>query len=615
MSKLRLCVDIETNGFMPDVSKIWCMVAVDSDTGTVYSFSDYDSELPSMEEGLEFIGTADVIFGHNFIGYDLVVLKHLLGWSPKPNQQVIDTWILSQMNQYKRDHKHGLEGWGSKLDFPKLEFNDFSQYTKEMLTYCIRDVELNVKVYHELVKESMKIINKHPTYQQGIKTEMGFAAIEAEIRNKGWMFDMASAQSLLTDINNKLDAIELVLEPKIGMRCIKIDKADEYKTPAWRKDGCYTVATVKHFGYTQESGREDRPIDGPYCRVSFEQGKVGSIEVVKDWLYSIGWVPDEWNVERINGKFVNKSPKITESSLENLGNDAMLVSEYYTVRSRKGILEGWIEEVKRSPDNRLHGRMWTIGTPTFRCRHEVVANLPSVDSVYGKEMRGLLISEAGTTIVGADSAGNQMRGLCHYIRNDEFTNEVINGDVHQRNADALGTSRKLAKPFLYAFLFGGGDGKLGLILTGKTDAKTGRIAKEKFENSIPGLKELKDNLSSLFNKTSNIFGKDKAFIRGIDGRMVFVSSQHQVLNYLLQTAEGVSCKAAAVYLRDKLKERNIPHYFVLHYHDEVAVVTKDEYAEEVAELSIEAFTEAPKWFGIECMGGDAHTGKTYAEVH
>jgi DNA polymerase-1 len=615
MSKLRLCVDIETNGFMPDVSKIWCMVAIDSDKGTVYSFSDYDSELPSMEEGLEFIGTADVIFGHNFIGYDLVVLKHLLGWSPKPNQQVIDTWILSQMNQYKRDHKHGLEGWGSKLDFPKLEFNDFSQYTKEMLTYCIRDVELNVKVYHELVKESMKIINKHPTYQQGIKTEMGFAAIEAEIRNKGWMFDMASAQSLLTDINNKLDAIELVLEPKIGMRCIKIDKADEYKTPAWRKDGCYTVATVKHFGYTQESGREDRPIDGPYCRVSFEQGKVGSIEVVKDWLYSIGWVPDEWNVERINGKFVNKSPKITESSLENLANDAMLVSEYYTVRSRKGILEGWIEEVKKSPNNRLHGRMWTIGTPTFRCRHEVVANLPSVDSVYGKEMRSLLICEPGTTIVGADSAGNQMRGLCHYIGNDEFTNEVINGDVHQRNADALSVSRKLAKPFLYAFLFGGGAGKLGLILSGKRDAKIGQEAMDKFERSIPGLKELKDKLMVQYQNTSSAFGKEKAFIRGLDGRLVFVSSPHQILNYLLQTAEGVTCKAAAVYLKEKLVERNIPHYFALHYHDEVAVVCKDEHVEEVRELSVEAFVEAPKWFGITCMGGDAKVGTNYADVH
>ena len=615
MSKLRLCVDLETNGFMPDVSKIWCMVAVNSDTGTVYSFSDYDSELPSLKEGLEFINTADIIFGHNIIGYDLVVLKHLTGWMPNEDQQVIDTWILSQLNQYKREHKHGLEGWGSRLGFPKIAFDQFDSYSKGMLTYCIRDVELNVKVYKTLVEEATKILRKHPTFKKGIEVEMEFSKIESDIRNKGWMFDMAGAQTLLSNINNKLDAIEAVLEPKIGMRCIKIDKPDDVKQPAWRKDGCYTVATVKHFGYSQESGKRDRPIAGPFCRVSFEQGKVGSIEVVKDWLYSIGWVPDEWNVERINGKFVNKSPKITESSLETLGPDAMLVSEYYTVRSRKGILEGWIDGVKGSPDNRLHGRMWTIGTPTFRCRHEVVANLPSVDSVYGKEMRSLLVCEEGTTIVGADSAGNQMRGLCHYIGNDEFTNEVINGDVHQRNADALGVSRKLAKPFLYAFLFGGGAGKLGLILSGKRDAKLGQEAMNKFESSIPGLTELKDKLMTQYNNTSAAFGKDKAFVRGLDGRIIFVSSPHQVLNYVLQTAEGVTCKAAAVYLKRKLRERKIPHYFALHYHDEVAVVCKDEHVEEVRELSIEAFVEAPKWFDITCMGGDAKVGKNYADVH
>jgi DNA polymerase-1 len=616
MTKKRYVFDIETNGFMPTVNKIWMLVLVNPDTNEVKKYASEDGSINNnLMEGLKELSTADTIIGHNIIGYDLVVLKHLTGWMPRDTQQIIDTWVMSQCNQYKRDHKHGLEGWGSKLGYPKLSFDSFEAYSEEMLTYCIRDVELNVKVYKVLVEEAKKLIAKNPLYKHGLETEFQFARIEADIQRKGWMFDMAKAQTLLSEINNKLDAIEMVLEPRIGMRCIKTDGKDEFKEPAWRKDGCYTVATVKHFNLPQESGRTTRPIEGPYCRISFEQGKVGSIEVVKDWLYSIGWVPDEWNVEKINGKFVNKSPKITESSLEKLGADAMLVSEYYTVRSRKGILEGWIDAVKNSPDNRLHGRMWTIGTPTFRCRHEVVANLPSVDSVYGKEMRSLLICEPGTVIVGADSAGNQMRGLCHYIGNDDFTNEVINGDVHQRNASALGTSRRLAKPFLYAFLFGGGDGKLGLILTGKTDAKTGRSAKEKFENSIPGLKELKDKLGTMFDNTTNAFGKENGFIRGLDGRLVFVSSKHQVLNYLLQTAEGITCKAAIVWLRNELNKRGIQHYFALHYHDELVVVVKEEYAEEVAELSIQAFTEAPKDFGVMCMGGDAHVGTNYAEVH
>jgi len=613
MTKTRLCVDIETNGFLPDVDKIWCMVTINADTGETKSFSDYDSDLPSLKEGLDYICTADIIFGHNIIGYDLPVIQHIKGWTLPDNVKVIDTWILSQLVQYKRDHKHGLEGWGSNLGFPKLEFSEFDSYSKDMLKYCIRDVELNVKVYKKLAADANKIITKYPMFAKGMNVEMEFAKLEVGIRRNGWLFDMNNAVKLLEEINGKLTDIEHVLEPKIGMRCIKVDGINETKTPAWRKDGCYTVATVKHFGYTQESGREERPIQGEYARISFEQGKVGSIEVVKDYLYSIGWVPDEWNVEKINNKFVNKSPKLTESSLKLLGPEAMMISDYYTIRSRKGILEGWINESQRS--NRLHGRMWTIGTPTFRCRHEVVANLPSVDSVYGKEMRSLLTCEEGTSIVGADSAGNQMRGLCHYLRNNEFTNEVINGDVHQRNADALGVSRKLAKPFLYAFLFGGGPGKLGLILSGKTDAKLGKQALDKFQDSIPGMKQLKDKLSAEFNSTSEMFGKDKAFIRGIDGRIIFVSSEHQVLNYLLQTLEGVTCKAAAVYLKKKLTEKKIHHYFALHYHDEVAVIVKDEYAEEVAEYAIEAFTEAPKEFGIMCMNGSSHIGKNYAAVH
>ena len=615
MSKLRYCFDIETNGFMPDVNKIWCMVLVNADTKEVQSFSDWDDDLPSLQEGLDELNRADIIFGHNVIGYDLVVLKHLRGWSPDPKIKVIDTWIMSQCNQYKRRHKHSLEGWGEQLGFNKIEFSEFDRYSKEMLVYCIRDVELNVKVYEKLVSEAMSIIKKNPLYKKGLDVEMEFAVIESEIRNKGWYFDHESAEELLERLVKRITEIETVMEPRIGLRCIAVDGKDEFKEPAWRKDGFYTVATVKHFGFTQESGREERPIEGPYCRITFEQGKLGSDLVVKDYLYSLGWKPDEWNYKKVPGKPpVMTGPKLTDSSLEPLGEDGKLISEYNTLTSRLGILKGWIEESKR--DGRLHGRMWTIGTPTFRCRHEVVANLPSVESEWGPEMRSLLTCEPGYTIVGADSSGNQMRGLCHYIGNDEFTNEVVNGDVHQRNADVLGVSRKTAKPFLYAFLFGGGAGKLGLILSGVRDAKLGANALEKFQNSIPGMKELKESLESQYENTSNAFGKDWGYIRGLDGRLVFVASNHQLLNYLLQTAEGITCKAAIVYMKQALQREGITDfYFALHYHDEFAVVCKDEDAKRVAELAVEAFVEAPKWFGVQCMGGAAHIGKTYAEVH
>jgi DNA polymerase-1 len=611
--------DIETNGFLDTVNKIWCLVIQDSDTKEVLQYSDYDPDLPSIADGLDVLSNAKVIAGHNVIGYDLPVLKKLLDWEPNKDTTVYDTWIMSQVLRYKRGHLHGLEGWGSKLNYPKIEFSNFDGYTKEMLTYCTRDVELNTKVYSQLVEEAKRTISINPMFKKGLQVEMEFLAIESEIRNKGWVFDMPCALELLKEMSDKMTAIEQEIEPQIGLVLVKRDKEDEYKEPTYRKDGHYTAVTTKWFDIDPASGLDpsSRLVNGPYCRIEFEQGSLSSDKVLKSFLYSIGWKPDDFNYKRVNGKFIPMSPKLTETSLEILGDIGRKISEYNSIKNRRGILAGWIEEAEK--DSRLHGRMWTIGTPTFRCRHEVVANLPSVGAMYGAEMRSLLKCEEGKVIVGADSAGNQMRGLCHYIGNDDFTNEVINGDVHQKNADILSqiipTPRKTAKPWLYAYLFGAGATKLGTILAGYPDKHVGEASAKLFESAIPGLKELKDKLNKQFNDTTSMFGKENAFIRGIDGRIVFVNSQHQVLNYLLQTAEGVTCKAAAVYLKHKLKEENIEHYFVIHYHDELAVVVDESLKEHVAKLAVEAFREAPKWFGVMCMDGDAKTGYNYAEVH
>jgi len=315
----RYTWDLETNNLLPDVNRIWMLVIENVDTGEIFTFDQKDGDPHGtvLKDGLDELATADVIIGHNIIAYDLVVLQKLVGWKPPEHIRIVDTWILSQLVQYKREHKHSLEGWGSKFGFPKLPFDKFNEYSDEMLTYCIRDVQLNTKVYKELADQSRKIIARNPLFSKGITVEMEFAKIESEIRNKGWLFNLPAAEKLLEEIDGKLNHIEAILEPLIGMRCIRRDGL-EFKTPAYRKDGCYTVNTAKWFDIPIELGRPTRfgrPIEGPYSRISFEQGKVSSIEVVKDYLYSIGWVPDEWNVERINGKFVNKSPKLTESSL------------------------------------------------------------------------------------------------------------------------------------------------------------------------------------------------------------------------------------------------------------------------------------------------------------
>jgi DNA polymerase-1 len=633
---MALIFDIETNGLMPDVSTIWVLMTEDTVTGEQKQYSDHDPDLPPFNEGLAALSEAAILVGHNIIGYDFVVLKKLVGWVPNPKTVIYDTWIMSQTLRWKRGHMHGLAGWGAKLGFPKLNWDDWSKYSKEMLTYGIRDVELNAKVYAVLVEEARSTIRINPMFKKGLWVEMEFAKIESDIRALGWRFNEERARVLLDEMEQSMLAIEAEVNPQIGMVCVAVDKRDEYKETIFKKNGDYALSTCRWFDLPADDATVgSRTVDGDYCRIEFEQGKLSSDKVLKTWLYSIGWEPDDWNVKKVGREFVRTSPMLTESSLSKLGPIGMRVSEYGTVSNRHGVLKGWLKEIEY--DGRLHGRMWTIGTPTFRCRHEVIANLPKVQTTregafisgypggYGFDMRSLLLPREGWVVVGADSAGNQMRGLCHDIDNEAFTNEVIAGDVHRRNADVLAPfmkpgltpkeERDIAKPFLYAFLFGAGPPKVASILCGLKDKKVGEAAIAKFSDSIPGLGELKTGLETQFNKSKDRFGEENAHIRAIDGRIIFVKSKHQVLNYRLQTTEGITCKAAAVYFRDEANKRGLPFNFLLHYHDEFAFECPPEHAEELKLLAIEAFTQAPKWFGVECMNGDAHVGNNYAEVH
>ena len=143
---------------------------------------------------------------------------------------------------------------------------------------------------------------------------------------------------------------------------------------------------------------------------------------LKNTLYSIGWEPDDWKMERFGREFIKKTPKLTSTSLEKLGDKGKMIDEWTTLRSRKGVVEGWLNNLK---NNRLHGKLWIVGTPTFRCRHEVIANLPAANAKLGKSIRELLTAEPGRKIVGADSSGNQFRSLAHYVKDKSLTNQIL----------------------------------------------------------------------------------------------------------------------------------------------------------------------------------------------
>jgi DNA polymerase-1 len=637
----RLVFDIETNGLWPEVSHTWLIMTHDLATGEKRQYSNDDTLYGSIEEGLEYLSTADVLIGHNIVGYDVPVLRYLHEWEPKAGCRLIDTWLLSLLLRYQRPHRHGLDGWGQHLKHPKGDSSApdfFLKYSQEMLDYGMNDVDLNVKVYRCLQKEVKSTAKINPLIKLGIQTEMEFGAIEAAIRFKGWDFDAEEAERLAAEIGARKDKLEKAITKRMGLICISKDKKGKYTFPKFTKAGKISVPSARWFGYDPAIGLEDEcPLspDAPYTRVEFVKGNAGSDKHLKTWLYRLGWVPDDWNYERVGRDFVQKSPKLTESSLAPLGKIGKAVTEYNSIANRHSILRGWLANIEH--DGRLHGRMWTIGTPTMRCRHEVVANLPKVGTLYGEEMRKLFLPPKGCVIIGADSSGNQMRGFCHYIGNEDFTKETIEGDVHTKNSailrpfitdflhDKSDWSTKETVPkevrdnrtkrFLYAYLFGGGKGKMGELLTGKKDAVIGGKAIEVFQSSIPGLQEFRDKSKAEWEYTKERFGEKWAHVRAIDGRICFVTSAHKILTAYLQSLEAITCKAAAVWLDKALKKEGIPFRWLLHYHDELAFAVRPKHEARAKELAVMAFTEAPKLFGVNIMTGEAKSGKNYAEVH
>ena len=161
---MKLIYDIETNGLDPD--KIWCMCAIDIDSGVEYKFSDYDYTLLGSDEAKGLLRRADVLIGHNIIGFDNRVVKKLWGIDLNEKKNY-DTFIMSQTLRYKRKHKHGLGGWGEHLGNSKGDFHDWDNYSKEMLRYCMQDVRVNRDIFQALMKEYQTLYARNPKIKEG----------------------------------------------------------------------------------------------------------------------------------------------------------------------------------------------------------------------------------------------------------------------------------------------------------------------------------------------------------------------------------------------------------------------------------------------------------------
>jgi DNA polymerase I-like protein with 3'-5' exonuclease and polymerase domains len=292
--------------------------------------------------------------------------------------------------------------------------------------------------------------------------------------------------------------------------------------------------------------------------------------------------------------------------------EAKLIAEYLMLQKRVAQIESWLEAVK--DDGRVHGKVITNGAVTGRMTHSSpnMAQIPNAGSIYGHECRECWTVEDGNVLVGCDASGLELRMLAHYMKDEGYVRTVTEGsskdgtDVHTVNQRAAGlATRDNAKTFIYAFLYGAGDAKIGSIVGGS--AKDGTKLKAKFLAQTPSLARLLERV-----KRTAATGA----VPGLDGRQIWVRSEHAALNSLLQGAGAIVMKKALCLFHDKIKENRWKVKLVANVHDEFQFECPPDIAELAGKAARMSIIEAGQHYKLRCpLDGEYKIGRSWKETH
>lgn len=288
---------------------------------------------------------------------------------------------------------------------------------------------------------------------------------------------------------------------------------------------------------------------------------------------------------------------------------------------------GWLKCVKE--DGRIHGTVNPCGAVTGRATHSSpnVAQVPAVGSPFGKECRELFTVPNGWYQVGVDASGLELRCLAHFMYpydHGAYAHEILNGDIHTANQKAAGLpERSQAKTFIYAFLYGAGDEKIGKIVHG--DAKDGKRLKKEFLEKTPAIAELRAAIENTLVAQRGYKGEIKRwkrkYLKGLDGRPLHVRSVHSALNLLLQSAGALLCKKWICLVEENLIKLGLDHGEDFQYmgwiHDEIAVACRTkEIAETVVKVAQDSMREAQAYYGFRVqLDTEGKIGKNWSETH
>lgn len=469
------------------------------------------------------------------------------------------------------------------------------------------------------------IYNSLPDF---LKMEHVFARHCFDIAENGIYLDQEKCKEYIEQLTKEIEEIDSVLITKVPPQ----KKTYPNLKNVYKKDMSFTI----HAQNWIDSGNPYRIIDLEMERWIYTEPNLNSVDVLRDYLFSLGWVPSEdfdaWNYKQVKnpyGKLVkvkgpdNKpirtTPKIPSDDLEleelsKISPDFKLVSDRIVRSQRKNIMMGYLKNVRA--DGRISMGINPCGAGTMRVTHSVVANIPRTSSYFGVQMRSLFRAAPGKILVGCDMSGLEMRILAHYLNDYLFTELCTQkgGKVHKHLLDEFlheyVLDKDQGKGCTYAFLYGAGNEKLGsmAVKCEGNNKQIGKEMKEKYLQYVPNLECLLNTLKESYQKYQGVIG--------IDGRMIKVRSEHALLNTLCQSFGAIAAKVWTTRVIQEIKAKQIPAKLIIFYHDELVIETEEKYAKEVGEILVKSVEWAGTYLKSNVpLTGEYKIGMNWGEIH
>ena len=580
------------------------------------------------------LNTYDVLIGHNCIAFDFPVLRKLYnGWEYEGNK--VDTLLMSRTQRPSRrvpegarGGPHSVEAWAVRFGGKKVSIDVWDKYNEQILRRCEEDVEIQYDILRVLLKEG-----KGEGWKEAHILNAKLFDLLQRQEEYGWPVDKEKIKDNLVKLEGWIERIDRSIVNRLPLiveiRETKKDGQYNYVRKPFKKDGTYTQSVSRYLcDFYNDRGCI---IVGPYSRVGFRRVNLDSNKETKEYLLSLGWQPAEWNEnkegERTSAKLSKNDPfKGIKGGL------GKLIAKRVQCKHRASTLEGWIKIIR--PDGRISAKVAGIAA-TGRLRHKGIVNVPSPHSgaFFARQMREVFIPRDGWVLVGVDSKGNQIRQLAARMGDEQFMKDALldkerdGTDFHDTNMVRLGNvPRSTAKNFFYGLIFGAGVSKLASTIG--CNVKEARRFLKTYMKELPLLRKCIDDLTDEWRSTAQTWW-DKhqnrrvwinGRIKGLDGRPIFVDSEHKILCYALQSDEAIQLSAAYVMMHKQIENAGYKYGIdwgsLIFMHDEFQLEAREEIARKIGEIAAETIAWAGRFYKIKCSHeGVYKIGRTWMDTH